>query len=101
MSRSRDRTFHLLAEAARTGARCPKKGEIPWGKDHVAMLARLGHIRIEIYARNWRVVEIMTGPHAGKRTAPAPFPEDGSGKPYRVIARKEPLTSADARRVLA
>ena len=65
-----ERTFEALALAAAKGERCPIAPHIP--ADHVAQLARSGRIMIEIHGRNFRVVTIMAGPHAGKSTAPPP-----------------------------
>jgi hypothetical protein len=48
-------------------------------------LARAGRIRIEVYAHNWRVVEILSGPNKGKRTAPCPNKTNG---PYLVIEKE-------------
>lgn len=47
----------------------------------VPELARTGLIKIEVYGRNWRVIEIKQGPHAGARTM---APSHG-GKPYKII----------------
>lgn len=64
------RAFNVLVEAARVKVRCPTNDYFSHGA--VAALAHAGWIRIYVYARNWRVVEIITGPHAGARTAPPP-----------------------------
>lgn len=84
----------LLIAAAREGRRCPTSGEIydamleagaPGGgwKAIVPDLARRGLIVVEVYGRNYRVVEIrQAGPYYGKRTAPAP---QHYGAPYAVI----------------
>lgn len=76
--------FALLEEAAARGDRCPQSrphGPIVSGV--ITALARAGKIRSEVYVHNWRVVEILVGPHAGKRTAPEPT-RHGTGKPYKV-----------------
>ncbi len=76
--------YELLVDAARKGARCPQSEEIknfcltralPYASKASAItteLARTGKIRITIYGRNWRVVEILQGPHRGARTQPDP-----------------------------
>jgi hypothetical protein len=71
-----DRAFALLVECAVKGERCP----ITSGPDQhplliheqVSMLARAGRIRVETSGRNFRQITILTGPHAGKKTAPNP-----------------------------
>lgn len=75
--------FDILCAVATAGKRCPKASELP-AKDSGATsrLARAGFIRIEIYAENWRVVEIRKGPSAGLRTKAFRLP---TSKPYRVI----------------
>lgn len=78
-----DRAFATLVRAAVEGRRCPVNGSN--GITTVAMgaLARRGDIRTEVFTLNWRAVTILTGPHAGKATAPCPH---GRGaKPYRTI----------------
>jgi hypothetical protein len=49
--------------------------------------ARSGKIRIDVYPHNWRVVTIMTGPQAGKSTAPAP---NKNWRPYLTIQKDSP-----------
>lgn len=70
-----DRDFALLEAAAAAGKRCPlcapygpiqSSKAIPW-------LCRDGRIRSEISGQNYRVVTILVGPHAGKKTAPNPY----------------------------
>jgi len=80
----------ILQDAAIKGERCPTADGIARllekrrpGGWIVPLLARRGEIKIEVSGKNWRVVEIMTGAHAGRRTAENP---DGH-KPYRVIDR--------------
>lgn len=87
-----DFVYDRLVEAAIEGRRCPTSPEL--GKElalaglarvpgnSVPHLARAGRIQIEVSGRNWRVVEIATGPHKGKRTA-----ADPDGRKVRLIIR--------------
>lgn len=76
--------FSMIEAAAMKGARCPQANEFPEGgvASAVYALADQGKIKIETYAKNWRVVQILEGPHAGKRTKACPHNHDG---PWRVI----------------
>lgn len=68
-----DEAFALFEAAAVAGERCPMTypyGPIPTAATD-ALIAS-GHIRSMVYGRNYRVVEILKGPHAGKSTAPEP-----------------------------
>lgn len=77
------RALDKVTAAAVAGVRCPTNPEI--GSDSfLPALARAGAIKIEIYAQNFRVVEIMEGAHRGARTAPRP---GDSRAPWRVIYR--------------
>lgn len=90
-----ERGYVEIERAAVAGERCPRNQG--WGCEAgkyvlvgglqpgvTTVLARQGRIRIEIYPHNFRVVEILSGPHAGKRTAAPPDPR---WRPYRIIAR--------------
>jgi len=87
---SRAFAFDLLVAAAVEGRRCPMNGQIadslaihglPVGGNIVTELCEHGHIRSYVYALNYGVVEIRTGAHAGKTTAPA-----ARGlEPYKVV----------------
>lgn len=44
-------------------------------------LIRRGKIKVEVYGRNWRVIEITAGRFAGLRTLAPPQ----AGQPYRVL----------------
>ena len=82
MTRRSDEVFRLLELAAIAGERCPKSkpyGPLP-GELTQALVAE-GRIRVEIFAENWRVVTILTGPHAGASTKAAPK----GGQPYRTL----------------
>lgn len=94
-----DLVFDLLVDAARKSSYCPTskaiRESLEAGKYRiqgstrassctstpVLALARSGRIRIELYGRGTRVIEILQGEHMGARTAPSPY----GGKPYRII----------------
>jgi hypothetical protein len=76
--------INLIADAADHGERCPTTPEFVRrgiSNPPISQLARLGFVRSEVFGKNYRVVHILTGPHAGKSTRP---PEDG-GAPWLVI----------------
>lgn len=76
--------FLAIQAAAIAGERCPKSHpEGPLSSGSIGVLYEAGRIKSEVYARNWRVVTILTGEHAGKSTAPPPRP----GAPYLVNGR--------------
>lgn len=77
-----DEAMRLVEAAAAAGERCP--ANYTPGMPHGALpeLARQGKVRVKIYALNYRVVEILTGPHAGKQTAPPP-PQ--YRRPFKII----------------
>ena len=67
-----DRTFAALVVAAVNGERCPKAPHLE--SDHIVSLAQAGRIKVDVHGKNWRVITIMWGKHAGASTAPPPFP---------------------------
>jgi len=73
--------FALIERAALAGARCPvdqPNGAMP--SRMVAELARLKLVRVEIFARNFRVVTLLAGVNAGRSTL-----KPGTGvKPWRT-----------------
>jgi hypothetical protein len=81
-----DKLFDRICAIAAAGERCPKNTEI----DGVGLsqLARAGKIRIEVFNRNWRIVTILSGEHAGKQTARGPNPV--GARPYITIDAKAP-----------
>lgn len=83
---SLDEAFAVIEQAAITGARCPvtsgPKATPGLYHRHLMELARLGRIRFDISAHNWRQVFILTGPHTGACTAPNPIK---SVRAYRAI----------------
>ncbi len=92
--------FGMVEEAAVQGFRCPTNEELREAfrkkgflhnatatacpPNSLATLARRGKIRVEIYGRNWRVAEILTGIHRGKRTLGSPHGD----LPYLVFTSK-------------
>jgi hypothetical protein len=75
-----ERAFALIEEAAAKGERCPQNDQLG-NYGLVPELARRGRIKIEVFAHNWRVATILTGPHAGKHT----LLHKGKSPPYVVI----------------
>jgi hypothetical protein len=69
-----EETFRILEAAAVAGERCPMTHGGALNGGNVTQLAHAGRIRVEISGRNWRTVTILTGPNAGKSTAPNPDP---------------------------
>lgn len=69
-----DEAFALIEATAIAGARCPMNRANGGTLDPhaVTALVRTGRIRIEISGHNWRCVIILTGPHAGAKTAADP-----------------------------
>jgi hypothetical protein len=93
-----NKAFALLVECAVKGERCPKSV----GPDshplldagQISRLALQGRVRSEISGRNFRQITILTGPHAGKKTAPNPKAGariwrtmDGAGTGWNTAAR--------------
>ena len=94
-------TFAAIVKAALAGNRCPMNGREGFPGlevNAVRALAHAGRIRIEVYPHNWRVVEILDGPHTGKRTAPPPDP---MWRPYLIIDKdgSRKLSAPSARRM--
>jgi len=81
-----DRAFAILEQAAINGERCPSThgpNKISGiANKHVFALARAGRIFVEVSARNWRRITILTGGHKGKSTAPNPLK---NARPYLTI----------------
>lgn len=79
-----EEAFNLLVAAAGAGERCPQSWPHgPLRSGTVPALCEAGRIRSEVYAKNWRVVTILTGEAKGKRTMAAP----SSGPPYSINGR--------------
>jgi hypothetical protein len=80
--------FALLEQAAIAGARCPQSAPFgPVRSGDVTALCRDGKILVEVFVHNWRVVTILTGPHAGKKTETPPT-FNHSPKPYKTVGRE-------------
>jgi hypothetical protein len=95
--------FDRLALAASRGERCPLgldvqsdliRTGLPIGKQALGghssattALAVRGYIRVRVHARNWRVVEIQAGPHAGRETQ---GPPNHTWRYYLVVDRNGP-----------
>lgn len=78
-----------ILKAALGNQRCPttKSVDNPAGKLKSGITTKLlaaGRIRVEIYAHNYRVIEIVGGPNAGARTR---APDNKRWKPYKVLPR--------------
>ena len=81
MTPTLEHVFARLVDCARKGERCPTGDAISAGvtaaglalsrKSPTTALALAGRIRVRVHAHNWRVVEILEGPHAGKETKAA------------------------------
>jgi len=82
-----EQAFSLLVGVALAGERCPKAGTDGITSQLTSDLARRGHIRIDVYPHNYRVITILTGPNAGIATKP---PTDPKWKPYLTIEQDRP-----------
>ena len=67
-----ERTFKTFERDAAEGRRASENNTFGVRTEAVAILARRGDIRSEISGYNYRQIFILTGPHAGKATAPNP-----------------------------
>ncbi len=65
--------FAAIVAAALSGQRCPENGTLHVSGGFCGELAAQGRIKVEVFARNFRVATILTGPHAGLKTAPPPY----------------------------
>lgn len=79
--------FAMLERAAVNGCRCPVSRTDGLTSQLTTALARAGQIRIDVYPHNFRVVTILTGPNAGKSTAPPP---NKNWRPYLTIEKDSP-----------
>lgn len=90
-----NQAFAAIEAAAVAGERCPvtaREGIEGLPNGATTALARKGRIRIEVYAKNWRVAEILKGPNAGKRTKAPPNPE---WRPYLTMGVETIRTERD------
>lgn len=76
--------FAELEQAAVAGARCPVNGTGYINSLRLRVLADAGRITIQVFPRNWRVVTILTGPNARKKTAKPPR----KGRAYVTITKR-------------
>lgn len=76
--------FAAILKAALAEQRCPTNNELKSGV--TGRLAAEGRILVEVYPHNYRVIEIVCGPHAGARTR---APDNKRWRPYKVIQRKK------------
>ena len=72
--------FLLIRARAKAGERAPINDEFSGGTPVIQALAERGLIRVEVFAQNWRVIEILEGPEKGCRTKECPL----GGEPYLV-----------------
>lgn len=88
--------FAIVERAAIAGERCPTNEALcdalrlqgfvfAGGNVLLSDLAREGHLEIRVCAHNWRIVQLLTGEHAGTSTAPAPGRPYPPGRAYIVI----------------
>lgn len=84
-----DRAFAILEQAAVNGERCPvtsgPNAASGIKSKHISELAKAGRIFVEVSSRNWRRVTILTGPNAGKSTAPNP---DRHARVYQTVGKE-------------
>jgi hypothetical protein len=73
----------FIFATAVAGDRCPDADLMPFKSRDISAAARLGHIRVEIWSLNWRVIEIRKGPRTGVRTQNPPLLTNRHGKKYQ------------------
>jgi hypothetical protein len=81
MTPALEKCLAIVEAAAAAGERCPRNNSFV-RTELIEQLARDGHLLCTVYGDGWRVVEILTGAHAGAKTLPAPK----SRKPWRVYS---------------
>lgn len=84
-----ERGFAEIVRCALAGERAPTNCTMdnPNGTLRAGLtseLVRRRRIRVEVYAKNWRVIEIIQGEHTGRRTKEEP----NGRQPYRVIPER-------------
>ena len=77
MSYREQAVLEILKAAAKRGDRAPFNHQIDGGSNTVQRLTKGEFIQVEVYAHNWRVIEII---ETGERTAECPH----ATKPYKV-----------------
>ncbi len=81
LTAEQEECFEEFVKAATHGLRAPTLANLRGFGDVPKItreLAFMGFITIEVYGRNWRVVTILKGHRAGKRTMGPPH----GGEPY-------------------
>jgi len=90
-----EKVFNIVVKTALAGDRCPTNGEFL--SDHgicaagvrIMDLAMCGRVKNEVWAKNWRIIEITSGEHKGARTAESPFVGDKPTKTYHRKAEEQ------------
>jgi hypothetical protein len=77
-------TYAAFLQAAVSDQRAPMNGTFGVDSSAARRLAFDGVIRIDVYAKNWRVVTILQGEHAGKHTQ---MPPHVCGPAYITITK--------------
>lgn len=77
------RVFRAVEAAAAQGLRCPTRHDFRAVREWEELTIG-GHIKIDIYALNYKVVTVLTGPYKGKSTK---LPDHGR-PPWRTISRE-------------
>jgi hypothetical protein len=73
--------FGVIEVAVAMNERCPKSyPDGPLQRGSISELFKRGMIRSAVYAKNYRVITILTGPHAGESTKAHPTAE----KPWLI-----------------
>jgi hypothetical protein len=79
-----EEVFGRIVQAAVRNERCPLNNEGVYS-DVAKQLALSGRIMIEVFGKNYRVITILEGEHAGRHTDRAPV---RGWLPYLVIDKK-------------
>lgn len=82
--KSLELTLIRIADAALQGARCPTNDQLPAGA--LRALARRGDVLVEVYIHNFRRVTILSGAHAGQKTASPPLHGGRHPYPYLTVS---------------
>lgn len=86
-----EHAFHEILAAALAGERCPINDIGHVSSMTTMALCKAGRIRVDVYAKNWRVVTITAGEHAGKKTA---MPNFKHGPAYVTVTKEGRHTRA-------
>lgn len=77
---SDEKTLASITAAAEAGERPLTNDCLPGGSYAVSRLTKMGYIKVELWAMNWRTIEIVA---TGKRTMECPH--SGAVRPYKII----------------